>query len=54
MDGGYNSVTFICSKTDDISLMEAQDSLGIEEELSALWKQCDELEKNKKCLMKEL
>lgn len=28
MDGGFSAVTFICSKTDDISLLEAQDSLG--------------------------
>lgn len=54
MDGGYNSVTFICSKTDDISLTEAQDSLGIDEELSPLWEQCDELANKKKSLKKEL
>ncbi|KAI9785143.1 MAG: hypothetical protein M1839_000781 [Geoglossum umbratile] len=34
MDGGYSSVTFICSKTDDISVGEAIDSLGLEDELS--------------------
>lgn len=28
MDGGFSAVTFICSKTDDISIQEAQDSLG--------------------------
>ena len=32
MDGGFSTVTFICSKTDDISVMEAADSLGLEEE----------------------
>ncbi|OJJ50257.1 hypothetical protein ASPZODRAFT_128885 [Penicilliopsis zonata CBS 506.65] len=37
MDGGLNTVTFICSKTDDISIMECQDSLGLEEEMGALW-----------------
>jgi Dynamin family len=54
MDGGYNTVTFICSKTDDISLMEAQDSLGIEDELAVLWNKCDELSKKKQSLKKEL
>lgn len=29
-------MTFICSKTDDISVMEAQDSLGLEEEIGNL------------------
>ncbi|KAI9669298.1 MAG: hypothetical protein M1831_000333 [Alyxoria varia] len=33
MDGGFSTVTFICSKTDDISVTEAQESLGIEEEI---------------------
>ena len=32
MDGGFSTVTFICSKTDDISVMEAMDSLGLEDE----------------------
>ena len=54
MDGGYSTVTFICSKTDDISLMEAQDSLGIEEELSELWNQCDKLSEKKKSLKEKL
>ncbi|CAO2648594.1 Nn.00g078610.m01.CDS01 [Neocucurbitaria sp. VM-36] len=31
-DGGFSSVTFICSKTDDISITEAIDSLGLEDE----------------------
>ncbi|KAL6715664.1 hypothetical protein ACLMJK_006625 [Lecanora helva] len=34
MDGGFNSVTFICSKTDDISLEEAQDSLGLDDDMA--------------------
>jgi GTPase SAR1 family protein len=54
MDGGYSTVTFICSKTDDISLMEAQDSLGIEDELAVLWNKCDELSRKKQSLKKEL
>ena len=35
-DGGFSSVTFICSKTDDISITEATDSLGLEEQMSTL------------------
>ncbi|QKX61671.1 uncharacterized protein TRUGW13939_08824 [Talaromyces rugulosus] len=42
MDGGLNSVTFICSKTDDISLLECQDCLGLEERMSALRNKADE------------
>ncbi|KAF2179023.1 hypothetical protein K469DRAFT_597528 [Zopfia rhizophila CBS 207.26] len=33
-DGGFSSVTFICSKTDDISITEATDSLELEDEIS--------------------
>ncbi|KAI4958590.1 hypothetical protein J4E86_004194 [Alternaria arbusti] len=33
-DGGFSSVTFICSKTDDISITEAIDSLGLEENVA--------------------
>lgn len=42
MDGGFDSVTFICSKTDDISISEAQESLGLEQEMSGLWVQSDQ------------
>ena len=35
IDGAYNSVTFICSKTDDISLTEAIDSLKLDEKLQS-------------------
>ncbi|KIW97825.1 uncharacterized protein Z519_01409 [Cladophialophora bantiana CBS 173.52] len=47
MDGGLSSVTFICSKTDDISITEAQDSLGLEEELAPMWAELGDLEKKK-------
>lgn len=36
-DGAYSSVTFICSKTDDISITEAADSLGLDDELKDDW-----------------
>ena len=48
MDGGFSTVTFICSKTDDISLTEAQDSLGLEQEMGDLWRKSDQLNKEKK------
>ncbi|KAL8823786.1 MAG: hypothetical protein Q9191_005550 [Dirinaria sp. TL-2023a] len=54
MDGGFNAVTFICSKTDDISLSEAQDSLGIEEELGPAWAEVEKLGKQIKALNKQL
>ena len=53
MDGGFNAVTFICSKTDDISLLEAQDSLDLEEDLGALWAEIDQTGKELKRLKKQ-
>jgi hypothetical protein len=35
-DGNYSAVTFICSKTDDISITEAIDSLQLDEEVREL------------------
>jgi hypothetical protein len=35
-DGGFSNVTFICSKTDDISITEATDSLELEEKMAGL------------------
>lgn len=54
MDGGFGSVTFICSKTDDISLTEAQESLDLEEELGKSWEKLDALSKRKKALNHDL
>ena len=56
MDGGFNMVTFICSKTDDISLMECQESLGISQ-ITDLWIRSEKLTGEKlevKKRMKEL
>lgn len=33
-DGAYSAVTFICSKTDDISVIEAMESLNLEDRVS--------------------
>ncbi|KAJ8112549.1 hypothetical protein OPT61_g5104 [Boeremia exigua] len=42
-DGGLSNVTFICSKTDDISVTETIDALGLEDEVETLNRQKDEL-----------
>ncbi|KAL8408226.1 hypothetical protein RB594_006862 [Gaeumannomyces avenae] len=34
-DGTYNAVTFVCSKTDDISISEAVESLDLHEQMAA-------------------
>ena len=54
MDGGFSSVSFICSKCDDISLVEAQDSLGLEDQMAPRWVEIDELEQKRKNLDAEI
>ncbi|MCJ1384792.1 hypothetical protein MMC17_007910 [Xylographa soralifera] len=54
MDGGFSSVTFICSKTDDISLTEASDSLGLDEENGPAWEEMDRYARKQKELKKKL
>lgn len=54
MDGGFDSVTFICSKTDDISILEAQESLGLEQEMGGLWAKSDEYNAEKRKHKKRL
>lgn len=44
-DGGFSSVTFICSKTDDISITEAIDTLELEEEVESFYDQQAELKR---------
>lgn len=52
-DGTYSNVSFICSKTDDISITEAADSLGIEEDISESWAEAENLkEKQQSCQYK--
>lgn len=48
IDGAYNSVTFICSKTDDISITEAADSLQLDETLQAAYDKIQELTEARK------
>lgn len=47
-------MTFICSKTDDISLTEAQDSLNLDDETAPQYEELDSLKKTRKSLKKEL
>ncbi|KAH6709607.1 Dynamin family-domain-containing protein [Leptodontidium sp. MPI-SDFR-AT-0119] len=47
-DGTYSRITFICSKTDDISITEASDSLGLEDQMSEDWDKIDAIEKELK------
>lgn len=54
MDGGFGSVTFICGKTDDISISEAQESLGLENDLEPLKKRVQDLEAEEKTLARRL
>ncbi|MCJ1248606.1 hypothetical protein MMC30_005824 [Trapelia coarctata] len=54
MDGGFSFVTFICSKTDDISLSEASDSLGLDDENGPLWEEMDQHAKKQTQLKKDL
>lgn len=53
-DGTYSRITFICSKTDDISITEATDSLGIDEEMAADWERIDSINNEKKFLKQTL
>lgn len=54
MDGGFSAVTFICSKTDDISISEAQDSLGLDDKMTPSWEELDRLSARQKDLKKQL
>ena len=54
MDGNYNDVTFICNKTDDVSLSKVSDSLELDEENGPLWTQMDEYSNEQDLLKREL
>ncbi|KAL8688345.1 MAG: hypothetical protein Q9224_004906 [Gallowayella concinna] len=54
MDGGFSAVTFICSKTDDISISEAQDSLGLDDKMVPSWEELDRLSTKQMHLKKQL
>ncbi|EOD47067.1 putative tat pathway signal sequence protein [Neofusicoccum parvum UCRNP2] len=50
LDGTYGNVTFICSKTDDISIQEAVQSLDLDETAERSWAESDELKNEAKRL----
>lgn len=49
-DGTYSAVSFICSKTDDISITEAAESLGLEAETSDSWDAAEEMKNTQQTL----
>lgn len=57
MDGAFSTVSFICSKSDDISVSEAMLSLNLDDELAKETEELEELEKErskKKRMLKDL
>ncbi|KAG8162600.1 hypothetical protein KVR01_008365 [Diaporthe batatas] len=53
-DGIYSAVTFICSKTDDISVTEAAESLNLESAVSESWAKIDHLRRRIGALRRQL
>ncbi len=53
-DGTYSAVTFICSKTDDISNTEATDSLGLNDQMAGLDDEEYEIDTKRRQLKKRL
>ncbi|KAI1132388.1 hypothetical protein F5Y10DRAFT_231071 [Nemania abortiva] len=53
-DGTYSAVSFICSKTDDISITEAAESLGLEVETSESWEAAEEMRKTRLSLQSQI
>ncbi|KAK2001920.1 hypothetical protein LX36DRAFT_652804 [Colletotrichum falcatum] len=53
-DGIYSAVTFICSKTDDISVTEAAESLDIESDISESWAKIEGFRRKLRDLKQEL
>lgn len=53
-DGTYSTVTFICSKTDDISITEAAESLDMEDDIGECFMQVEGLETTGQSLKQEL
>ncbi len=53
-DGTYSAVSFICSKTDDISIMEATQNLGLEAKNSESWIAAEEKTKTEQSLQYQI
>lgn len=49
-DGTYSRISFICSKTDDISITEASESLGLEDQFESDWATIDQIEEKQRTL----
>jgi len=45
-DGAYSRITFICTKTDDISITEVSDSLDLGEVMLENWAKVDQIKKD--------
>ncbi|KAB5570384.1 hypothetical protein GE09DRAFT_1283507 [Coniochaeta sp. 2T2.1] len=57
MDGSYSNVTFICSKTDEISVKEVADKLDADGEIRSIWAKEEEARRTLaalKCEVKKL
>jgi GTPase SAR1 family protein len=53
-DGMFSNVTFICSKTDDISITEAVESLSIESQVQEPWDEISKLENERDTLQRKV
>lgn len=53
-DGTYSAVTFVCSKTDDISNTEATESLGLGDQMSVLDDELSGIETERRRLRKQV
>lgn len=53
-DGTYSAVSFICSKTDDISVTQAAESLQIEDQIHDSWTRTQMLEDTNKKLKSQI
>src|SRR5690606_4350800 len=54
MDGGYQTISFLCSKCDDISVTEAIESLGLEDEVQPFFDRVIQLQNRRKELMENV
>ncbi|KAB5558331.1 hypothetical protein GE09DRAFT_108788 [Coniochaeta sp. 2T2.1] len=54
MDGSYSNVTFICSKTDEISVKEVTDKLDADGKIRSVWAKEEECRRNLANLKQEI
>lgn len=53
-DGTYSAVTFICSKTDDISITEAVDSLGLHDQMTVFDDELGEIDQKQRQVKRQI